>query len=365
MEPFDFSSVLLPGVGGTLNAATAVSSDRLEELNKIGKKWRTDKEGNLYYHNEQKLAANKASRDKRRNLVNRERHENADSEMAMNEIMGRRKARIEAFKELKKQEYNFADDSELMSMPQPFAMGESCKGKAKTDAKYGECGPGCKGPGKCGCDSCKGKAQMDSKFGECGPGCKGPGKCNCASCRHKAKKDQEYREWTTAKREKLKAGKVHGEFAGPSMSFPIASPQDVSAAWSSVGRASNPREVMANIIKISQKYGWESGLPKSVRDRLDKGESGLPSPEFREWPAKKRHELEKGEIKGGFAGPGTSFPISGPKDVAAAWSSVGRADNPKQVMKNIVAIAKKFGWESGLPESVKTRLKEGKSGLPD
>lgn len=345
MEPFDFSSVMLPGVGGTLNAATALSSDRLEELNKIGKKWRTDKEGNLYYHNEKKLKANEMARSKRHNLVNRERHENADSEMAMNEIMSRRRARIEAFKELKRREYNFADDSELMSMPQPFSQGGSCKGKPKMEQKYGECGPGCKGPGKCSCKSCRDHSQMVD--------------------RHMSKKDEEYREWTTAKREKLKAGKVHGEFAGPSMSFPIASVQDVSAAWSSVGRASNPREVMANIIKISQKFGWESGLPKSVRDRLSKGESGLPSPEFREWPAKKRHELEKGEIKGGFAGPGTSFPISGSKDVAAAWSSIGRADNPKEVMKNIIALAKKWGWESGLPESVKTRLKEGKSGLPE
>lgn len=324
MENFDFSSVMLPGVGGTLNAATAISSDKLEEMNKVGKKWRTDKEGKLYYHNEQALELNRRSRERRKNLVNRDRNENADSDMAMKEIMSRRKARIEAFKELKRKEYDFADDSELMSMPQPgLAMGE------------------------------------------CGKGCKGAGKCSCTACRHKAKKDQEYREWTTEKRKKLQTGKVHGEFAGPDMSFPIASVQDVAAAWSSVGRASNPRKVMTEIIRIAKKYDWEAGLPKSVRDRLGKGESGLPSPEFREWPAKKRHQLEKGEIKGEFAGPGTSFPISGPKDVAAAWSSIGRAENPKMVMKNIIEIAKRHGWESGLPESVKARLKEGKSGLPE
>lgn len=323
MDEFDFSSVMLPGVGGTLNAATALSSDRLEQLNKIGKKWRTDKEGNLYYHNEQKLEANKVARNKRRNLVNREVNENADSEMAMKEIMGRRRARIEAFKELKKKEYNFADDTEMISMPQPFA------------------------------------------HGECSPGCKGPGKCSCTSCRHKAKKEQEYREWTVEKRKKLQAGKVHGEFAGPDMSFPIASVQDVAAAWSSVGRASNPRKVMAEIIRIAKKYDWVAGLPQSVKDRLKKGESGLPSPEFREWSDKKREELKKGEVKGGFAGPGTSFPIASPEDVAAAWSSIGRAENPKQVMSQIIQIAKKHGWESGLPESVKLRLKEGKSGLPE
>ncbi len=60
-----------------------------------------------------------------------------------------------------------------------------------------------------------------------------------------------------------------------------------------------------------------------------------------------------------------SFPISSPVDVAAAWSSVGRAANPRQIMANIIRIAKKYGWESGLPESVKTRLADGKSGLPE
>jgi hypothetical protein len=74
----------------------------------------------------------------------------------------------------------------------------------------------------------------------------------------------------------LKEGKVKGEFAGPGLSFPIAGPKDVAAAWSSVGRASNPREVMAKIIKIAKKYGWESGLPETVKSRLGKGESGLP-----------------------------------------------------------------------------------------
>lgn len=321
MEMYDFSSVMLPGVGGSLNPSTAISSDKLAEMNKIGKKWRTDKEGNLYYHNEQMLKANQASREKRSRLVNRDRNENMESEEAMKEIMGRKRARVEAFRELKKMQYNFADDSELMSMPQSFSS-------------------------------------------QCSKSCKGPGKCGCSSCKHTMKK-AEYREWPTAKRERLKAGKVQGEFAGPDMSFPIAGVQDVAAAWSSVGRASNPRQIMSRIIEIAKKYGWEAGLPKTVRDRLTKGESGLPTSEFREWSKEKRQRLEKGEIKGEFAGPGTSFPISSPKDVSAAWSSVGRADNPRQVMTRIIQIAKKYGWESGLPESVRNRLKEDKSDLPD
>lgn len=320
---FDFSNVLLPGVGGTLNAATAITSDKLAEMNKSGKKWGTDKEGNLSYHNEAKLEHNKKSREKRKNLINRDRNENADSEQAMNEIMGRKRARMASFMDLKRKEYNFADDTELMSMPQPFA------------------------------------------HGECSASCEGPGKCNCHSCKAKVAEDREFREWTMEKRKKLQSGDVKGEFAGPGMSFPISSPQDVSAAWASVGRAANPRKVMAEIIRIAQKFNWMSGLPKTVRDRLKGGESGLPSLEYREWPSKKRVGLEKGEIKGEFAGPGLSFPIAGPQDVAAAWASVGRAKDPRKTMIRILSIAKKYGWESGLPEAVKQRIKSGKSGLPE
>lgn len=316
----DFSSVMLPGVGGTLNAATALSSDKLEQMNKTGKKWRTDKGGNLTFHNEAKLEANKVSRERRKNLVNRDRNENADSQQAMEEIMSRKKARSDAFMELKRKEYNFADDSELMSMPQPFSQSK------------------------------------------CSPGCKGPGKCSCSSCK---KAVQTYREWSDKKRQQLQEGKVKGEFAGPGMSFPIAAPQDVAAAWASVGRAANPRQVMAEIVRIAKKFGWTSGLPQSVRDRLGKGESGLPSPDYREWPEEKRVKLKKGKMKGGFAGPDMSFPISSPEDVSAAWSSIGRAKNPKLVMENILRIAKENNWESGLPESVKQRMKEGKSGLPE
>lgn len=315
---FNFSTVMLPGVGGSLNPATAISSDKLEQMNRSGKKWRADKEGNLTYHNEALLKANKMSRERRSNLVNRDRNENVDSQQAMEEIMSRRRARMESFKELKKKEYGFPNDSELLSMPQPFK----------------ECSPKCKGPGKCGCSSCQAGAMK-------------------------------YREWSDKKRQQLQEGKVKGEFAGPGMSFPIASPQDVAAAWSSVGRAANPRQVMAEIIRIAKKFKWTSGLPQTVRDRLEKGESGLPSPEYREWPEEKRVKLKGGKMKGGFAGPGMSFPISSPEDVAAAWSSIGRAKNPKLVMENIIRIARDNGWESGLPETVKRRLSEGKSGLPE
>jgi hypothetical protein len=85
-----------------------------------------------------------------------------------------------------------------------------------------------------------------------------------------------YREWSTDMRKALSDGKMKGAFAGPDMSFPIASPADVSAAWASVGRAKDPDAVMSKIIKIAKDMGFESALPKSVRDRLKAGKSGLP-----------------------------------------------------------------------------------------
>jgi hypothetical protein len=139
---------------------------------------------------------------------------------------------MRSFKEMKKNEYGFAEgdsqDAELLSIPQ---MGMS------------EC--------KCG--------------------------GTCASCRNKKREDENFREWSTEKRKDLKSGKVSGEFAGPEMSFPISSAEDVAAAWSSVGRAPNPRAVMRHILEIAKKFGWEEGLPQTVKDRMKAGESGLPS----------------------------------------------------------------------------------------
>jgi hypothetical protein len=86
--------------------------------------------------------------------------------------------------------------------------------------------------------------------------------------------------------------------------------------------------------------------------------------EYREWSTEKREDLESGKVKGQFAGPNQSFPISTAEDVAAAWSSVGHAKDPRKVMANIIKIAKSMGLEEGLPDSVKKRLEAGESGLP-
>jgi hypothetical protein len=231
---FDFSSVTLPGVGGGINASNAISGEQLKKQNESGKKWRPDISGGMSSHNENIIKANAEHRERRAGLVNREYNENSDGKDAMKEIFDRKKSRMSSFKEMKKNEYGFAEgdsqDSELLSMPLPGgAFKEACT---------------------------------------CG---------TCASCRENKRKETEYREWSTEKRKALKEGKVKGEFAGPDQSFPIASPVDVAAAWSSVGRAANPRAIMRKIISIAKNHGWESGLPESVKKRLAAGESGLPT----------------------------------------------------------------------------------------
>jgi len=230
---FDFSGVTLPGVGGGLNASNAISGEQLKKMNDSGKKWRPGIDGMMSNHNENILRMNSEHRERRQGLVNRDYNENSDGKDAMKEIFDRKKSRMSSFKEMKKNEYGFAEgdsqDSELLSMPLPGAFKESCN-------------------------------------------------CNtCPSCRDKKRKDAEFREWSTEKRKALQEGKVKGEFAGPDQSFPIAGPIDVAAAWSSVGRAANPRAIMRKIISIAKSHGWESGLPESVKKRLAAGESGLPT----------------------------------------------------------------------------------------
>ena len=91
-----------------------------------------------------------------------------------------------------------------------------------------------------------------------------------AECEEHDFADKEYRL-------AIKEGKMKGAFAGEGMSFPIASPEDVRRAWSSVGRSDQPTEkLQKNIIRIAKKYNWTNGLPKSVHDRMKKGGSGLP-----------------------------------------------------------------------------------------
>lgn len=230
---FDFSGVTLPGVGGGINASNAISGEQLKKMNDSGKKWRPGPDGMMSNHNEEIIKMNAEHRERRAGLVNREYNEQCESSMAMKEIFDRKKSRMASFKEMKKNEYGFAEgdsqDSELLSMPLPGAFKESCN-------------------------------------------------CNtCPSCRDKKRKEQSFREWSTEKRKALKEGKVKGEFAGPDQSFPISSPVDVAAAWSSVGRAANPRAIMRKIISIAKSHGWESGLPESVKKRLAAGESGLPT----------------------------------------------------------------------------------------
>ena len=226
-----FSDVSTPGVGGQINNSNAIGMDDLKKLNSRGTKWRPGPDGMMSNHNEEIIKNNAASRAKKESLVNREYNEQANGKDAMKEIFDRKKSRTASFMEMKKKEYNCSEgdsqDTEMLSMPLPAFKECACGGK-------------------------------------------------CPVCRDKKRKDAEFREWSTEKRKALKEGKMKGEFAGPDMSFPISSPVDVAAAWSSVGRAANPRAIMRKIISIAKEHDWTSGLPESVKARLADGQSGLP-----------------------------------------------------------------------------------------
>ena len=79
-------------------------------------------------------------------------------------------------------------------------------------------------------------------------------------------------------RRAIKDGKMKGEFAGDGMSFPITSPESVRDAWMSVGRAKgqDKNKIYRKILNIAKKHNWTAGLPKSVKDRMKKGGSGMP-----------------------------------------------------------------------------------------
>jgi len=230
------SDVVLPGVGGMINASNSQSGPDLKKENKERRKWGAgvNEEGFMTIgktdHNEMRLANHKERRESRVNLINRDINEYADGGQAMSEIMGRRTLRAVEHRELKSKEYVFSEQED-----EYLAMGSFMP-------TFDE-----------GCS--------------CG---------TCAACRAKKRKDAEFREWSTEKRKELKSGAIKGKFAGPGTSFPISNATDVKAAWSSAGRADNPRQVMKNIIRIAKEMGLESALPESVKQRLAEGGSGLP-----------------------------------------------------------------------------------------
>ena len=82
--------------------------------------------------------------------------------------------------------------------------------------------------------------------------------------------------------------------------------------------------------------------------------------------AEYRRAISEGKMKGEFAGSGMSFPIASPEDVRKAWMSAGRGNDPvEKIQRNILRIARKYNWTSGLPKAVRDRVKKGGSGMPE
>ncbi len=70
-----------------------------------------------------------------------------------------------------------------------------------------------------------------------------------------------------------------------------------------------------------------------------------PTASFTEWTELKRAQLATGQIKGAFAGPSQTLPISSDADVEKAWRLSEHM--PESIQQNIIEIANRFGW--GLP----------------
>jgi len=108
--------------------------------------------------------------------------------------------------------------------------------------------------------------------------------------------------------------------------------------------------------------GFLGAVPPAVKGlqvpEFSEGEYSEYIMNFRKWTQEERERLAKGEIKGEFAGPDQSFPIAGPDDVEDAWRLAGHAENPDQIRRNIIKIAKKYGWVSALPETAHKWAKE-------
>ncbi len=112
--------------------------------------------------------------------------------------------------------------------------------------------------------------------------------------------------------------------------------------------------------RLLRHIGFLGAVPPAIK--------GLPAPEFSEqefisieyteWNKEARERLEKGEIKGDFAGPDNSFPIAAEEDVKHAWNLAGHTQQPDFVRHKIILIAKQNGWLAGLPDTAREWAKQ-------
>jgi hypothetical protein len=73
----------------------------------------------------------------------------------------------------------------------------------------------------------------------------------------------------------------------------------------------------------------------------------------KQWDQASRDALPKAD----FAGPDQTYPIADASDVGDAWGLAGHAEHPDEVRHQIIAIAKRKGLMSGLPETAKEFMK--------
>jgi hypothetical protein len=78
------------------------------------------------------------------------------------------------------------------------------------------------------------------------------------------------KDWDAENREKLKEGKIKGEFAGPHESFPINSPKDITHAYMLAHHAGDPAAIKAHLRSIAEAHGWTKHLPEEEEEKVAK-----------------------------------------------------------------------------------------------
>ncbi len=120
----------------------------------------------------------------------------------------------------------------------------------------------------------------------------------------------------------------------------------------------------ANAMKVRGRMVWEPMQDEgdhiaAMTEAFVKSNIYTDLPLYERFIAKGERDAAKPED---FAGKGKSFPILKREDVMAAVRSIGRAgsgnDSAVSIKANIIAIAKRKGWEDELPKAWKTKASE-------
>lgn len=147
----------------------------------------------------------------------------------------------------------------------------------------------------------------------------------------------------------LASWQVLERFADSGSTVQLQEPPDFSGLQSAITELAQRVDQLNDFIQTPTPIPQAQSCPQHVRPTTP-----LPAANFRDWGKAKREKLAEGDIKGGFAGPNQTYPVSNAEDVKNAWNLAGRATNPDQVRRNVIKLAKKLKLTQALPAAAKT-----------